>query len=147
MKVLASLEKTGIKRWILLFLIICLFFYGVVVYAQELDPKNRGNGNISGNKVLLYRFSLWNSSLNDILNNFPTPEDPELRQFSGDVSLLIKEENGFIEGLEQKDKAQSTIILGGIFPFVSLPNQDVENPEGLFSNDSISFFWYLKKKF
>ena len=147
MKVLSSLEKTGINRWIVLFLIICLFFYGVVAYAQESDPKNRGNGNISGNKVLLHRFSLWNSGLNDILKNFPAPEDPELRQFSGDVSLLIKEESRFIEGLEQKDKAQSTIIWGGIFPFVSLPNQDVENPEGLFSNDSISFFWYLKKKF
>ncbi|MBI2487342.1 MAG: hypothetical protein HYW01_10370 [Deltaproteobacteria bacterium] len=134
---------------ILLFLIISLVFFGAVVCSQDLNPKNRGNGDISDTKVSLHRFSLLNGGINGIFDNFPpaASEDSELKQFSSDNSFLIQEENEFIEGLEQEDKAESTIIWGGIFPFVSLPNEDVENREGFFSNDSIFFFWYLKKKF
>jgi hypothetical protein len=132
-----------------LFLIISLVFCGTVVCSQDLNPKNRGNGNTSDNKESRHRFSLFNSGINGIFDtSLPAAsEDSELKQFSSDTSFLIQEENEFIEGLEQEHKAKSTIIWGGIFPFVSLPNEDVENREGFFSNDSIFFFWYLKKKF
>lgn len=147
MKLSASLEKTGMTARVLLLLIVCLFFCGVIVHAQGLQPADRGNGTISDNKVLIHRFSLWNSGVRDILSDFPTPEDSELQQFSGEVSLLIDGETTFMGEREASSKTESTIIWGGIFPFVALPSQDVENPEGLFSNDSISFFWYLKKRF
>lgn len=141
--------KIGIKMRTMLFLVLSTVICGTVVHSQNPTPKNSRDSDISYNKLSFHRFSLSNSGINGIFNGFPLPvsEDSQLKQFSHYNSFLIKEEHDYVKGLERGDRAESTIIWAGILPFVSLPIKEVENREGFFSNGSVSFFWYLKKKF
>ncbi|MGH7889348.1 MAG: hypothetical protein ACRENF_02210, partial [Thermodesulfobacteriota bacterium] len=107
------------------------------------------NGRYKANKVSFYRFGLLNSGIYGVFDKLSLgpSEYSQLKQSPGNDSILIKEKNRNIELVDPADKARSTIIWGGIFPFVTLPGRDVENQESFISEDSVSFFWYFKKKF
>jgi hypothetical protein len=73
----------------------------------------------------------------------------ELSQDSGGGTFLDEYDNDDLAGFKPGDKSRgSTVFWGGIFPFIAIPDaQDDEDNPGFLSKDSISFFWYFKKKF
>ncbi|HWP92980.1 MAG TPA: hypothetical protein VNN20_12375 [Thermodesulfobacteriota bacterium] len=73
----------------------------------------------------------------------------ELSQDSGRGTLSDGYENEDWAGFKPGDKSrESTVFWGGIFPFIAIPDaQDNGDNPGFLSKDSVSFFWYFKKKF
>ena len=73
----------------------------------------------------------------------------ELSQDSGRGAFSEEYDNDDSAGFKPGDKSrESTVFWGGIFPFIAIPDaqDDGDNP-GFLSKDSVSFFWYFKKKF
>jgi len=73
----------------------------------------------------------------------------ELSQDSGRGTFLDEYDNDDTPGFKPGDKSrESTVFWGGIFPFIAIPDaQDDRDNPGFLSKDSVSFFWYFKKKF
>ncbi len=130
-----------------------LFFFlilTVLLCGTEARSQSQGkNGHYNDNRVSFHRLSLSNSGTFDVFDKLSlgSSDYSQLRQSPGNEYIFIKEQNRNIQSVDQGDKTGSTIIWGGIFPFVALPSRDVENQEGFISNESVSFFWYFKKKF
>jgi hypothetical protein len=69
---------------------------------------------------------------------------------SGDYSLLPNPEIGFVEDGQisyRSFHSRNTLFLGGVVPFVAVPDSDLANEDHFFNNESFSFFLYFKRKF
>ena len=65
-----------------------------------------------------------------------------------EVSLLPNPEVDFVEDYVVKfDGNRDTIFLGGVVPFVALPDTELATDDSFFNDDSFSVFFYLKRKF
>lgn len=65
-------------------------------------------------------------------------------------SLLPNPEIGFVEDGQinyQSFHSGNTLFLGGVVPFVAVPDSDLANEDHFFNNESFSFFLYFKRKF
>jgi len=136
------MKKSGLFFFLILTVLLC----GTEVYSQSQKGRD---GRYRDKRVSINRFSLLNSGTHGVFDKltFVSSGYSELKQSPGDVYILINEEGQNIQFVGQADKTRSTIIWGGIFPFVTLPSGDIENEEGFISDHSVSFFWYFKKKF
>ena len=65
-----------------------------------------------------------------------------------EVSLLPNPEVDFVEDYVVKfDGNKDTIFLGGVVPFVAIPDTELATDDSFFNDDSFSVFFYLKRKF
>ncbi len=65
-----------------------------------------------------------------------------------EVSLLPNPEVDFVEDYVVKfDGDKDTIFLGGVVPFVAIPDTELATDDSFFNDDSFSVFFYLKRKF
>jgi len=69
---------------------------------------------------------------------------------SGVYSLLPNPEIGFVEDGQisySSFHSGNTLFLGGVVPFVAVPDSILANEDHFFNNESFSFFLYFKRKF
>ncbi len=62
--------------------------------------------------------------------------------------MLPNPEVDFVEDYVVKfDGDKDTIFLGGVVPFVAIPDTELATDDSFFNDDSFSVFFYLKRKF
>lgn len=112
-----------------------------MVHSRDLNATKVREGDAPSEGLKLNTHTSSGSNL-DIY-------DLELIQDSKNSSIMIDAEYDYSEGLKPEDKSRrSTVFWGGIFPFIAIPNaQDDRDNPGFLSKDSVSFFWFFKKKF
>ena len=102
--------------------------------------------NICRNKNPLRKGSLSSLSAGDGRKTANTSTDGML----GSYSLLPNPEIGFVEDGQinySSFHSRNTLFLGGVVPFVAVPDSDLANEDHFFNNESFSLFLYFKKKF
>ncbi len=65
-------------------------------------------------------------------------------------SLLPNPEIGFVEDGQinyQSFQSRDTLFLGGVVPFVAIPDSDLATEDRFFNDQSFSLFLYFKRKF
>jgi len=129
---------------------IFLIFGGAIGYPDSSGPaSNSGKSDAPGRNIGFVPdgFDLLNVEIPNGLNLY-TYDNRGLNGFLKNGSNS-EEQSGSLDGFKPEDKSRgSTIVWGGFFPFISLPNgQDDKDGPGFFSKDNVSFFWFLKKRF
>ena len=69
---------------------------------------------------------------------------------TNDYSLLPNPEIGFVEDGQinyQSFHSRNTLFLGGVLPFVAVPDSDLATEDHFFNDQSFSLFLYFKRKF
>lgn len=137
--------------WTLLLVTVFLIFGVATGYPKDSRPLSG-----SGKRDTLNMESRIIPDSSDLLDveipnglNLYTYYNPGLNGFLKSGSNPIEGWSDGLDGFKPEDKSRkSTIVWGGFFPFISLPNgQNDKDGPGFFSKDNVSFFWFLKKRF
>lgn len=114
------------------------------------DNREPGNPVFYDSKMKVCRnnnkVSLSSLSAGDGRETANTSTDSTL----GSYSLLPNPEIGFVEDGQinySSFHSGNTLFLGGVVPFVAVPDSDLANEDHFFNNESFSFFLYFKHKF
>lgn len=114
------------------------------VFLDKGEDAVPEKSNLLGDCSLEHMMGLW----------FPADEssvaESEKADKSGENSLLPDPEVHFVEDYMltfDKQGSRQTIFLGGMLPFVALPDSDLVTHDNFLNEDSVSFFLYFKRKF
>ena len=126
------------------------------VNGTLLEKGRYSNARESGNPVF------YDSHMNVCTNNNKVSlsalangggqetENASTDSSTNDYSLLPNPEIGFVEDGQinyQSFHSRNTLFLGGVLPFVAVPDSDLATEDHFFNDQSFSLFLYFKRKF